>query len=186
MKQKHVPLVAIFNLSGGMIKPNHVEDIAIKSKEISPSSFSWKKYSEHIDLRQVMRTMRALRNEELVDGSNSTAWSLTNKGLYFVEQSGLLDMDSTQVLKKRSELLTKEYARIENSDAFVNWNTNLGVTSTQAKKLLRIDDYSSQNQIRNNIARFEQVTNELSKINKKFEGFSKIIIEQIRHKEEEQ
>ena len=48
MIQKFVPLVALYKLSEGLPTPFHLEDIAIKSKEISPSTFTWAKMAAEI------------------------------------------------------------------------------------------------------------------------------------------
>tara|TARA_Y100000590_G_C15491480_1_gene927916 strand:+ start:441 stop:992 length:552 start_codon:yes stop_codon:yes gene_type:complete len=171
MIQKFVPLVALYKLSKGLPTPFHLEDIAIKSKEISPSTFTWAKYKEHIDLRQVMRTLDELRKQELIIGKNTTAWTLTSEGIKFVENSDLLDIRLKEISKKKTGIYARELIRIENSEAFISWKDGKTITLDQVSKLLRIDNYSSENQRIINITKLEQAIKTIDG----YEGFLDVV-----------
>lgn len=156
MIQKFVPLLALYKLSKGLPTPFHLEDIAIKSKDIAPSCFTWSKYKEHIDLRQVMRTLDNLRQQGLISGKNTTAWTLTTEGIEFVENNDLVDIRLKELSKKRAGIYARELTRIENSKAFLSWKEGKTITLDQVNKLLRIDNYSSKNQRANNLTKLEQ------------------------------
>ena len=96
LPQKYIPLVALYRLSEGLPNPYHLEDIAIESKKISPNSFSWTKYKEHIDLRQVMRSLDILKKEGLITGKNTTAWTLSITGIDVIKE---FDLDIVSDLK---------------------------------------------------------------------------------------
>ena len=176
--QKYVPLVALYSLSDGLPNPYHLEDIALESKKISPNSFSWTKYKENIDLRQVMRSLDVLKKEGLISGKNTTAWTLTSSGISIVTG---FELERTSVItspKKKRGIFSSEIERILSSDAFNNWVESGEVSKTSALRLLRLDQYSSDNQVSANITRFEQASK-----NTEVEEFIIKIIELIRNGE---
>ena len=62
ISQKDTLLVSILKLSRSSNSDKfHLEDIAIENKKSFPNLFTWSKYKEHIDLRQVMRSLNKLK-----------------------------------------------------------------------------------------------------------------------------
>ncbi|MCH8079646.1 MAG: hypothetical protein IIA06_07705 [Proteobacteria bacterium] len=178
MKQKLIPLVALYKLSLGLPTPIHLEDIAIESKKMSPTSFCWTKYKEHIDLRQVMRTLDELKNEGLITGKNTAAWTLSSKGISMVEDNSLLKSKPQGDIARQRGIYARELQRIDASKVFSNWTNNNSISITDALKLLRIDSYSTENQVKTNITRFEQATKENPKYEKFVEDIKKVINKQ--------
>ena len=82
IKQKETLLVSIYSLLNEFGEENlHLEDIAIKNKELFPTFFTWSKYKENIDLRQVMRSLDQLKRDGFILGSNTKSWTLTQEGI---------------------------------------------------------------------------------------------------------
>ncbi len=176
MKQKYVPLFALYELGKGNISIFHVEDVAIKSKEISPQSFTWNKYPDNIDLRQVQRTMRSLRRIGYVNGTNVDGWSLTNSGIEIVTKSEFIKNASSN---RHTKDYDREIIRIESSNAFTQWQEFNEVDKRNALKLLRIDEYSSIAQIDAKKEKFLLIANQILKIDDKFDDFVKKVISHI-------
>lgn len=154
MIQKYLPLVALYKISKGQPKPFHCEDIAVKCKEIAPNSFTWSKYKENIDLRQVMRTLDELKRDDLIVGKNTTAWSLKLEGISFVE-SNLLNEDFSNIDKTKKGIYSKDVQRIETSVAFLKWKEGEVLIKEDIQELLRIDSYTSELQKQNKITKFQ-------------------------------
>ena len=86
ISQKDTLLLSILKLSKSISADKfHLEDIAIENKKSFPNLFTWSKYKENIDLRQVMRSLNKLKNEGYISGSNTSAWSLSKEGQIYAE-----------------------------------------------------------------------------------------------------
>ena len=153
--QKYIPLVALYRLSEGLPNPYHLEDIAIESKKISPNSFSWTKYKEHIDLRQVMRSLDILKKEGLITGKNTTAWTLSTSGIEVTKGFGLDIVSDIKSPERNRGIYSAELERIMSSEAYAIWLVDKRVDESSALKLLRLDQYSSENQKLANMTKFE-------------------------------
>ena len=178
VQQKYIPLVALYILSGGLPNPFHLEDIAIESKKISPSSFSWTKYKEHIDLRQVMRSLDTLKKEGFITGKNTTAWTLTTSGIDLIKEFELDKVSGITSPDRKRGVLSADLERIISSEAYKYWLKNKNIEKASALKLLRLDQYSSSNQQSTNMTKFE-----LAAKNTEFEEFINELIAFLKGKE---
>jgi hypothetical protein len=183
MKQKYVPLLALLELGKGDIKIFHVEDIAIKCKKISPNSFSWKKYPENIDLRQVQRTMRSLRRDGYANGTNAEGWSLTKIG---IETTIKVEFREGHLTSRRLKEFDREIIRIENSNAFSQWLEFKKVDKRNALQLLRIDEYSTISQMQAKKEKFLLTTDQISKVENRIKDFANKVISHIQTNKDEQ
>mgnify|MGYP001256985514 CR=1 FL=1 len=142
----------------------HIEDIAIKVKEIFPSFFSWSKYKNQIDLRQVMRTMDKLSTDGYVIGSNPTNWTLTKKGINyatskFLNENMTIDkIDFSRVekdIRSNNDFYKREIIRIQNSDVFKKYLKDgnfYHCTDIELKYLIKKDHYSDEKRVIKNIS----------------------------------
>ena len=126
----------------------HLEDIALKNKENFPSFFTWSKYKENIDLRQVMRSLDQLKRDGLLVGSNTKSWTLTQSGMIFAKKLKKISQNNEQSSKKFRkgiDFYRREKERILISDAFIKFSSNEieKISERDLKYLYRIDGYNS-------------------------------------------
>jgi len=147
IKQWHSLLITLYVKSGQIESSlHHVEDIAMENKKRFPVFFCWSKYKTQIDLRQVMRTMDKLKDDEFIIGSNTKMWSLTKKGYDFAEKISSFDL-ITDAKKSRSnsDYFHKEISRIISSQCFTKFKNKLEseIENSEVKYLFRIDSYNN-------------------------------------------
>ena len=126
----------------------HLEDIALKNKENFPSFFTWSKYKENIDLRQVMRSLDQLKRDGLLVSSNAKSWTLTQSGMIFAKKLKKISQNNEQSSKKFRkgiDFYRREKERILISDAFIKFSSNEieKISERDLKYLYRIDGYNS-------------------------------------------
>ena len=136
-----VTVIALYQL-GGALRYIHLEDVALKAAELSPKTFSWKKYPEQVNLETVRL---ALKNElgaknRRVFGSIRDGWMLTPKGL-----SWCLANASSGISQSVTDQMHKEIIRAKKTDAFSKMLANKGeqISDNDLKALLRVDEYFS-------------------------------------------
>ena len=136
-----VTVIALYQL-GGALRYIHLEDVALKAAELSPKTFSWKKYPEQINLEAVRI---ALKNElgaknRRVLGSIRDGWMLTSNGL-----SWCLANASSGISQSVTDQIHKEITRARKTDAFIKILANKGeqISDNDLKALLRVDEYFS-------------------------------------------
>jgi len=127
---------------GGALHHIHLEDVAIKSAELSPKAFSWKKYPERINLEQVRLTLKnelASKGRRVI-GSIRDGWMLSPKGLHWCIAN--ITNDARQSLMDQ---IQKEVARAKKTEAFTKTINNKidEVSNVDVKILLRVDEYFS-------------------------------------------
>lgn len=149
IKQKESLLLSIIDLRTNESSEDfHVEDIAIKNKELFPGFFTWSKYRENIDLRQVMRTLDSLKREEMVIGSNTSSWTLTKKGMIYAEELNKFDIVGMKKFRQGSDYYKRELKRILLSEAYAKFSQNRSdeINEIDLKYLFRVDGYNSDNE----------------------------------------
>jgi hypothetical protein len=119
-------------LEGGATKLVHTEDLAIRAFHLAPHRFGWRKYPDRIDLDTVRSSLSNARKDKsgaLVQGSKDSRWSLTPKGMQWVEEArqkfpklfegeAILGQDRRSALIQASD---REAERLRNSDAYLKW-----------------------------------------------------------------
>ncbi len=148
IKQKETLLVSIYSLLNELGEENlHLEDIAIKNKELFPTFFTWSKYKENIDLRQVMRSLDQLKRDGFILGSNTKSWTLTQEGITTAEKlfSSIDKNVKPKKFRKGIDFYKREKQRILISDAYQKYSSNSPqeITERDLKYLFRIDGYNS-------------------------------------------
>lgn len=142
-------------LLGGAGQPVDTEDVAMRVHELAPGRFSWRKYSEQINLELVRVALSDAGKPEsgtLVSGTGRSGWSLTVAGQRWAERNvdRLREADLT---RKRQERIAgsvderrwqRERARVLTSDAWRQWSASGAscvVTREAAAELFRVDRY---------------------------------------------
>lgn len=121
----------------------------MKTAEIAPGRFSWRKYPEQINIEQVRRrlTDAALpRKGGHVVGSQKTGWQLTANGLRFCEEVAPTlnaDLGRQPMSKAERNWANREKARMISSEAIhaLNDGGPESVTRRQAESFFKLDDY---------------------------------------------
>lgn len=108
----------------GQLGALDTEDIAVKSAEIAPGRFSWRKYPDQINLDAVRKRLwDACREDKggYLVGSEKDGWRLTQKGVKFAEKHtdnlGLQDAQRPMTLRER-QWRSREKERMLTSPAF--------------------------------------------------------------------
>ena len=146
IKQGFSPLFILFLNRENGIQEMHIEDIAIEVKDKFPTFFSWSKYKERIDLRQVMRTLDKLKDDGFVSGSNTSMWSL-NKDGYKLSKEIFDNYDisnSLKIKRSSSDFYAREINRLTSSNAFNEYMSNniKTIKDSDLRYLFRIDNYN--------------------------------------------
>ena len=147
ISQKNSLIVTLLDMSSSSDKlEHHLEDIAIENKKRFPNFFGWSKYKKQIDLRQVMRTLVHLKEDEYIEGSNTTSWALTKKGLIIAEKLSDANFASAQLrVRKKADFYGYEIKRLLNTECFQKYS-NDGIdqiSPAELKYLFRIDNYNA-------------------------------------------
>jgi len=141
--------IAVALLDGDVeyIDPEH---IAIKVNDIAPERFSWRKYSERIDLgsvRTALRDAKKPKNGGLLVGNNTRGWMLSPAGLKWVRALDFALIQDEQQTKYRKESISAsqeaECARLRTTTAyalFVDGNYE-AITLQNFYQFARVNEY---------------------------------------------
>jgi len=151
--QMDVVVLAIYFL-GGAGKAIDTEDVAVKCSQISPGTFSWRKYPDQINLELVRVTLSDAKKSKygsLLAGSGRDGWRLTNKGIDWVAaKGGTLSTDHSSLVSGQRRNAgsidtvrkNREKQRLVTSEVWQRWRKNEPVAIRDAELLFRIDDYA--------------------------------------------
>lgn len=137
-------------LLGGEARRIDSEDIAVKTNEIAPRRFTWRKYSDQINLEAVRKRLWDARKSEkggYVIGSDKTGWALTPNGLSFARANQALlnkmNLARTPLRTKERNLIRREYERLAASAAFVKYSScePEKISLQEAESFFRVDAY---------------------------------------------
>lgn len=142
-------------LLGGRDRFVDTEDVAMKTHELSPGRFSWRKYPEQINLELVRVRLSEAKSEAhgaLIRGSTPRGWTLTAKGLEWASSvsvdPAMLEPDlrsarmrGGSVDAQRSD---RERARIVACSAWAKWPHQANeISPREAQEVFRIDSYAT-------------------------------------------
>ena len=166
IKQWEIPIIILYKeLNESNNHSMHIEDIAVKSKELFPSFFAWSKYKENIDLRKFNRTLDQLHADGMILGSNATNWSLSKKGIevgqiIFNDRFDFHNMNIREITSHKKnfgsspDFYKRDLIRIKNSKVFLDY-VNYGNFETSSdmdmKYLIKMDHYANEKRIIKNI-----------------------------------
>jgi hypothetical protein len=149
MSNIEIVTLAVY-LLGGESKYVDTEDIAVKTNELAPGRFTWRKYPEQINIDNVRKRLSDAKNPDkggYLRGSFKHGWQLSIKGLKFCKQleEGLKDVDLSRPPLDAREIAWRrqEKNRMLGTSAFekVSSNNDVDVTPQEAEAFFRIDDY---------------------------------------------
>lgn len=166
MKKYELITIAMYSL-GGEDKGLDIEDIAMKCEELSPGTFSWRKYKNQINLELVGFAVRDAKKERygsLVSGSHAKGWRLTASGVTLakslatvLDSAAPLNVEPTNHRSMEINRAKREINRISESLAFLNWGKKKEITQRELEQLLRINAYASKESIDIKLARLSGV-----------------------------
>lgn len=158
-----VVVLALYHL-GGASKLVDTEDVAIKTHEVAPGRFAWKKHPERVNLELVRVALSDGKKEaygSLVEGSGRKGWRLSPEGIQWITKNRER-LEGTDFSSERPEgrgggideqRWRSERIRVTSSPAWVNWKRGQPISSRDAKSLFRIDAYSLGKLGRGKVAR---------------------------------
>jgi hypothetical protein len=112
-------------LLGGDTQYVDTEDIAVKANEVAPGRFTWRKYSDQINIENVRAFLSDAKKEKngaFLRGAGKDGWLLTESGAAFakVRVGGLenVDLSRERLSVKDRRWLQHERTRMLSSEAF--------------------------------------------------------------------
>ncbi len=149
-------LTWVVSLLGGAEKRVDTEDIAVRAFQLAPQRFGWRKYPQHINLeliRVYLSDAKKREHGQLLAGSGKTGWSLTRKGLDWLEvaQPRLLSLDLSGApsrARRAGSIDTnrrdREQRRIMSLAAWQRWSAgDKTVVPSEVREVFRIDSYAT-------------------------------------------
>jgi hypothetical protein len=147
LSNEQAVVLAVAHL-GGQLRAVHTEDVAMEVDRIAPERFRWRKYKEQINIELVHTALRdAKRKGGYVGGSGVAGWQLTPEGADLVErleQVGAASAAARPSLDARERTWrARERGRLLAETAYQKWAESgaAGVTSREAERFFRLDDY---------------------------------------------
>ena len=144
LKHRHytnsdITVMAIYQL-GGTLHHIHLEDVAMKTAELSPRRFCWKKYPDQINLESVRISLKSElgSRKKRVLGSIRDGWMLTPQGLSWCLTTASSGDDQALV-----DELHREIDRAKRTTAFskaIDGKVE-EVSTLEVDALLRVNDY---------------------------------------------
>jgi hypothetical protein len=149
LSNHEIVTLAVF-LLGGDSKRIDMEDVAVKANELAPGRFTWRKYRDQINIKNISAFLydaRKPKNGGYLIGTDIDGWILTEPGLNFAKvrvgelRGSALARDPLN--PRERSLLRRERERMLSSDAFVKFSSNQADTISlqEAESFFRVDAY---------------------------------------------
>lgn len=157
-RNDQITLVALLVLAGdkGSID---TEDVAIKSDELAPGRFRWRKFKEHIDLGLVRNGLQDARKKGLAAGGALRGWTLTDAGI--AEARSLLPQVSDPSTRERMAIEQRQWETRERTRLLAEPSFRLALesgveslTKRDILRLFRLDEYASKERTAERTRRF--------------------------------
>jgi hypothetical protein len=137
-------------LLGGDSHYVDTEDVAIKANELAPGRFTWRKYPDQINIKNVNAFLfdaKKPKNGAYLTGSETEGWLLTEGGLKFatkrIKALKGIDLSRERLSKEDKQWRRLERARMLGTIAFEKLNSEGAgaITVQEAESFFRVDDY---------------------------------------------
>jgi hypothetical protein len=137
-------------LLGGDARRIDTEHIAKKANELAPGRFTWRKYSDQINIeliRAFLSDAKKPKNGKYLVGSGNEGWLITDAGLIFVKNylPGMkgLDLSRKALSQKDRNWMRRERDRMLSSDACQKFSAGQSeqITPQDAEAFFRLDAY---------------------------------------------
>jgi hypothetical protein len=165
LSNPQIVTIATF-LIGGATTPVDIEDIAMKSNEIAPGRFAWRKYPDQINIFQISNSLsdaRKTKNGALLNGSAQKGWMLTANGLDFAKQQES-EIKSKTLGRKPQNPRERSWQRAEqirmlSEPALLKFRIGKSkdITLREAEAFFRLNDYIVGQEREKKIVRFLNV-----------------------------
>jgi hypothetical protein len=155
LKSAELVTWVVFHLGGDQRRID-TEDVAAKVFELAPKRFAWRKYPDQINLELVrvyLSDAKKAEHGELLTGSGKTGWSLTRKGLEWLDSTRgrLAVLQSHEPVDRQSRAGSvdsarsdRERKRILSLPAWKRWSGGEhSVFLADAREVFRLDSYST-------------------------------------------
>ena len=149
LSNHEIVTLAVF-LLGGRSRRVDTEDIAMRSNEIAPGRFTWRKYPTQVNLeliRVYLSDAKKSEKGEYLMGSGTDGWLLTEAGFKFakvaIKRLQNLNLSRPVIGPKEKKWRRSERARILSTAAFKKFVSQGAdaVSPQEAATFFRIDDY---------------------------------------------
>lgn len=149
LSNHEIVTLAVF-LLGGDSKRIDSEDVAVKANELAPGRFTWRKYRDQINIKNVSAFLwdaRKPKNGGYLIGADMDGWMLTESGLSFAKAhvGGLKNSTLARdpLNSKERSLLRRERERLLATDAFAKFSSDQAgeISSQEAESFFRVDAY---------------------------------------------
>ena len=149
-------------LLGGDTQYVDTEDIAVKANEIAPGRFTWRKYSNQINIENVRAFLSDAKKEKngaFLRGAGKDGWLLTESGAAFakarVDTLENVDLSRERLSVKDRRWLQHERTRMLSSEAFAKLSKGKAeeITAQEAESFFRLDVYVTGNAREDKIVR---------------------------------
>lgn len=141
--------VAVF-LLGGRSGHADTEDVAMKSNEIAPGRFTWRKYPSQVNLELIRVYLSDAKKSEkgaYLTGSGTDGWLLSEAGFEFarkaVKSLSSVDLSRTVIGPREKKWRRSERTRLMSTQAFRKFLAEgpNAVSAQEAATFFRIDGY---------------------------------------------
>lgn len=143
-------VAVVVYLLGGDVRHVDTEDVAVRTSELVPGRFVWRKYEDQIDLDRIRRTLIRSRQPEygsLLTGDVGRGWLLTPVGLDFAKRN-LERIPSEAVRPARPPRHERRWKRTEEGRIMIceavtkarQGKTEM-ITTREAEAVFRLNDY---------------------------------------------
>ncbi len=136
---------------GGSHSPVETEDIAVRSHELSPVAFAWRRYPQHINLELVRVALVGATRVHLVKGKGRGGWVLTDQGVAWFAQNrerllpALRGENATGLVKQTEPAhRERERLRLGRTEALRKWRMGQPVSGADASSVFRVDQYTAE------------------------------------------
>ena len=166
------------------------EDVAMRVYEMAPKSFSWRKYTEQVDLDSVRVSLTDAckpKYGSLAGGSVREGWHLTPAGVAWERANGaalraVLETGGPATRPDaRLETLhaASEATRVKLSDAFQDWAEGRKVPPRKAEIAFRVDAYTSRRERNLKLNRLAAIAEDLEdhELKRFVEEMTQIVLE---------
>lgn len=137
-------------LLGGEARKVDTEDIAKKANELAPGRFTWRKYSDQINIEHIrafLSDAKKPKNGAYLTGVGKDGWLLTDTGLAFsktrVDKLPGLELSRKPTTAKERNWIRRERERMLASEAYQKFSLGDGdkITVQEAQAFFRVDAY---------------------------------------------
>ncbi len=149
-------------LLGGDTQYVDTEDVAVKANEIAPGRFTWRKYSDQINIENVrafLSDAKKDKNGGFLRGAGKDGWLLTESGAAFAK-AGVASLENVDLSRERLSVKDKtwlqhERIRMLGCEAFAKFSSGMmdAITTQEAESFFRLDVYVTGNAREDKIVR---------------------------------